>query len=83
MSAKQVPLSAWAKDPLHKELGTFMHTAFERDMEGMMQYTASVLGDWSKEDIMVYSTLFKRELRGHKKHGLYWQKGVWAQKPEA
>jgi len=74
-------LSAWAAEPLHKELGTLLHTAFEQDMAGMVQYTASVLGDWSEKEVMVYMAQFKRELRGRKKHGLFRQKAVWAQKP--
>ena len=75
-------MSGWPQDPRYKEMGSYMHTAFEKDMEGMMQYTASVL-DWSEQEIKVYMALFKRELRSHKKHGLFWQKVVWAQKPEA
>ena len=47
----------------------------------MVQYTASVLGDWSEKEVMVYMAQFKRELRGRKKHGLFRQKAVWAQKP--
>lgn len=54
----------------------------EADFEGLIVFMTNVLGDWTKEDIQVYISHLRREIRSGKKHGWYWQKIVWARKPE-
>ncbi len=64
-------------------MGMYAQAAFENDSEGFILYFASVLEGWSKEEIQVYLAHFRREIRLGQKHGWYWQKNVWARKPEA
>jgi len=50
-------------------------------MEGPLDYAATILGDWTREEIMVYAAQMRRELRQHKVHGYFWQKAVIGRKP--
>jgi len=77
----KIPVSGWAKDPKQKEIGQYFHACMEEDMEGPLDYAATILGDWTREEIMVYAAQMRRELRQHKVHGYFWQKAVIGRKP--
>jgi len=77
-----MPISPWPRDQKAKELGEAVKYSLEHDMEGMIQYTATVLADWSKEEVQVLFALLRRELRNPNIHAYFPQKVVWAQKPE-
>ena len=76
-----MPLSAWPEDPVQKQIGECSQACFEKDGEGMIQYTATVLGDWTREEVQTYLAQLAREMRGHKKHAYYEYKVVVGQKP--
>ena len=80
-SKKQVPLGSWPLDPRKKEIGRYAQLGFGLDVEGFILLLASAVG-WSKEEILVYASHFRRELRNPKYHGYYKQKAVWGRKPE-
>lgn len=76
-------MSSWPKDPRESEIGLGSQIAFLGDMEGMVLYTATILGDWSSEEVQLYMMQLRREIRSTKIHGWFWNKVVWAQKPES
>ncbi|KAF7554469.1 hypothetical protein G7Z17_g2896 [Cylindrodendrum hubeiense] len=76
------PIGSWPKDLKLREIGQYVQLAMEADFEGLIVFMTNVLGNWTKEDIQVYIAHLRREIRSGKKHGWYWQKIVWARKPE-
>ncbi|KAK4168200.1 S-adenosyl-L-methionine-dependent methyltransferase [Cladorrhinum sp. PSN259] len=78
---KKCPLGAWPKDPKQKQIGQYGHLMLEQDSEGLILFAANVLNGWKKEEVAVYISQVKRELRSNKKHCHYWQKIVWGRKP--
>ncbi|KAH7012949.1 S-adenosyl-L-methionine-dependent methyltransferase [Ilyonectria destructans] len=76
------PIGHWPKDKKLREIGQYVQLSMEADFEGLIVFMTNVLGDWTKEDIQVYISHLRREIRSGKKHGWYWQKIVWARKPE-
>ncbi|KAH7140367.1 S-adenosyl-L-methionine-dependent methyltransferase [Dactylonectria estremocensis] len=77
----KVPIGGWAKDPKLKEIGKYAQATLEQDVEGYVLFMASTVEGWTKEEIEVYISLLRRELRAGKMHPYYVQKAVWAQKP--
>ncbi|EEU38673.1 uncharacterized protein NECHADRAFT_45720 [Fusarium vanettenii 77-13-4] len=75
------PIGSWPKDEKLREIGQYAQLSMEQDFEGLILFMTNVLGGWSREDIQVYTTHLRREIRSGKKHGWYWQKVVWARKP--
>ncbi|KAF9781920.1 hypothetical protein IL306_012767 [Fusarium sp. DS 682] len=78
----KVPIGGWPKDPKMKEIGKFAQVCLEQDIEGYVLFMANTVEGWTKEEIEVYISLLRRELRQGKMHPYYLQKVVWAQKPE-
>jgi len=64
-----------------KEIGEFTRHTLLQDAEGYVLFMANTLG-WSKEEIMVYLAMFRREVRNPDYHPYYRQKVVWGRKPE-
>ena len=52
-------------------------------MEGLIGYAATVLGDWTREELQVWMAQLRRELKSPHVHGYYTYKVVYGQKPEA
>ncbi|KAI8665575.1 hypothetical protein NCS56_00993700 [Fusarium sp. Ph1] len=75
------PIGSWPKDENLREIGQYAQLSMEQDFEGLILFMTNVLGGWSREEIQVYITHLRREIRSGKKHGWYWQKVVWARKP--
>ncbi|KAJ4168583.1 hypothetical protein NW754_010501 [Fusarium falciforme] len=75
------PIGSWPKDEKLREIGQYAQLSMEQDFEGLILFMTNVLGGWSREEIQVYITHLRREIRSGKKHGWYWQKVVWARKP--
>ncbi|KAI8716871.1 hypothetical protein NCS52_00981700 [Fusarium sp. LHS14.1] len=75
------PIGSWPKDEKLRGIGQYAQLSMEQDFEGLILFMTNVLGGWSREDIQVYITHLRREIRSGKKHGWYWQKVVWARKP--
>jgi len=78
----KVPVSGWPKDPKLRELGNVVAICLNQDPEGQIAYSASVLGDYSKEELQVYVAHLRSEFNGKRKHGWYTTRVVVAQKPE-
>ncbi|KAH8714719.1 S-adenosyl-L-methionine-dependent methyltransferase [Ilyonectria robusta] len=76
----KVPIGAWPKDPKLKEIGKYAQATLEQDIEGYVLFMANTVEGWTKEEIEVYISLLRRELRAGKMHPYYLQKVVWAQK---
>jgi len=79
----QAPISDWPEDPEEKELGMFARFGFEEDMPGLIGYAATVLGDWTMEELEVWMAQLRRELKSRRVHGWHTYKVVYGQKPEA
>ncbi|KAL7943646.1 S-adenosyl-L-methionine-dependent methyltransferase [Trichoderma barbatum] len=76
----KMPIGGWAKDPKLKELGQFAQMVLERDAEGYIVFMANTLG-WTREEILVYIGMLRRDVRSKNFHAYYNQKVVWARKP--
>lgn len=74
------PLGSWPKNAKMKEIGQFTQLTLEQDAEGYMLFLANTLG-WSKEEIMAYLAMFRREMKSGKFQPYYRQKVVWGRKP--
>ncbi|KAL1854083.1 hypothetical protein VTK73DRAFT_8805 [Phialemonium thermophilum] len=78
----KTPVGGWPKDPKQREIGKFQQLAVLNDLEGTMLYMSHIIG-WSRDELTVYMAQLRRELRSKDIHGYYWQKVVWARKPES
>ncbi|KAM5362229.1 hypothetical protein ACJZ2D_012669 [Fusarium nematophilum] len=78
----KVPIGAWPKDPKLKEIGKYAQATLEQDIEGYVLFMANTVEGWTKQEVEVYISLLRRELRAGRMHPYYCQKAVWAQKPE-
>ncbi|KAF5025563.1 hypothetical protein F66182_2371 [Fusarium sp. NRRL 66182] len=74
------PVGGWPKDPKLRIIGQYMQAAFERDAKGSMLHMATVLG-WTEQEVTVFVSHFRREIRSDKIHSYFWQKVVWGRKP--
>jgi hypothetical protein len=81
LTVSQQPIGRWPKDQRMKEIGAFTQLALDMDAEGYLLYMANTLG-WTREEIMVYLAIFKREVRSGLYHAYYRQKVVWGRRPE-
>lgn len=64
-----------------KEIGRYAQATLEQDIEGYVLFMANTVEGWTKEEVEVYISMLRRELRQGKMHPYYHQKVVWAQKP--
>lgn len=74
-------MGPWPKDPIMKELGTLGQVALEADIEGYILFMASTVG-WTREEIQVYISHFRREIRTGRFCPYFTQRVVWGRKPE-
>lgn len=75
-----MPIGGWARDPKMKELGQFAQLVIEKDTEGYIVFMANTLG-WTREEILVYISLLRREIRSNNSHAYYKFKAVYGRKP--
>ncbi|KAJ4319078.1 hypothetical protein N0V84_006531 [Fusarium piperis] len=68
------------KDQQLRDIGSYMQLAFEQDAEGSVLFMATSLG-WTKEEVVVFLTHFRREIRNKDIHSYFKQKVVWGRKP--
>ncbi|KAL6901111.1 S-adenosyl-L-methionine-dependent methyltransferase [Trichoderma evansii] len=76
----KMPIGGWARDPKMKELGQFAQLVIEKDTEGYIVFMANTLG-WTREEILVYISLLRREIRSNNFHAYYKFKAVYGRKP--
>ncbi|KAM0321803.1 hypothetical protein ACHAQA_009900 [Verticillium albo-atrum] len=81
-STMKIPVGGWAKDEKQKEMGRFAQLTLESDPEGFVSFMAGLLDGWTNDDVLMYCAQFRRELKARKTHGYYYQRIVWARKPE-
>ncbi|KAH7222544.1 S-adenosyl-L-methionine-dependent methyltransferase [Fusarium redolens] len=74
------PVGGWPKDPKQRSVGQFMQAAFEQDAQGTVLHMATALG-WTEEEVIVFISHFRREIRSPKIHSYFRQKVVWGRKP--
>jgi hypothetical protein len=77
----QTPIGPWPKDERLNEIGRFSQMVLDQDAEGYILFIANTLG-WTREEILVYLAMLRREIRSAKHHAYYLQRVVWARKPE-
>jgi len=75
-----MPIGAWPQDPKLKEVGLFSQLVIEQDPEGYVLFMTNTLG-WSREQILSYIAVLKKEVRSGKCQPYYKQKVVWGRKP--
>ncbi|KAF9877804.1 methyltransferase domain-containing protein [Colletotrichum karsti] len=76
------PTSAWPKDPKLAEIGKWCRTSFMQGLDGIcLAYFTRVLG-WTKEEVIVFCSQVRNEVRKGKIHGYFPVYSVWGRKPE-
>ncbi len=65
-----------------REIGLYMRAAFERDMGGAVNMPATQLG-WNKEEITVYCSRMRKEMRDPRIHAYYKTQVTYGQRPLA
>jgi hypothetical protein len=78
----QLPIGSWPKDPKLQEIGSFAFAAMDQDLEGFVLYMASVVLGWSQDEVTVYCSQLRRELRSAKYHPYCRLRLVYGRKPE-
>uniref|UniRef100_A0A0D2YG92 Methyltransferase n=1 Tax=Fusarium oxysporum (strain Fo5176) TaxID=660025 RepID=A0A0D2YG92_FUSOF len=74
------PVGGWPKDPKQRSAGQYMQAAFEQDAQGTVLHMATALG-WTEEEVTVFISHFRHEIRSPKIHSYFRQKVVWGRKP--
>ena len=74
------PVGRWPREDTAREIGAYSQLAFEQDAEGAVLFMATTLG-WKKEEVTVFLSYFRREIRSYNIHAYYRQKVVWGRKP--
>ncbi|EWZ85313.1 hypothetical protein BFJ63_vAg6210 [Fusarium oxysporum f. sp. narcissi] len=78
----KLPIGSWPKDPKMQEIGNFAFAAMDQDLEGFVLYMASVVLGWSQDEVTVYCSQLRRELRSGKYHPYCRLRLVYGKKPE-
>ncbi|KAH7324204.1 S-adenosyl-L-methionine-dependent methyltransferase [Stachybotrys elegans] len=79
----KAPIGGWPKDPKLKEMGLYSQAAMEQDYEGFVLYMANMILGWSMEEVRVYCSQLRREMRSGKAHPYCRVRVVYGRKPEA
>ncbi|QPC73229.1 hypothetical protein HYE68_003981 [Fusarium pseudograminearum] len=75
------PVGGWPKDPEAQSIGQCTQATLEQDGKGTVLHMATALG-WSEEEVTVFISHLRREIRSPKIHAFFRQKAVWGRKPE-
>ncbi|CAF3526880.1 unnamed protein product [Fusarium graminearum] len=75
------PVGGWPKDPEAQSIGQYTQATLEQDGKGTVLHMATALG-WSEEEVTVFISHLRREIRSPKIHAFFRQKAVWGRKPE-
>ncbi|KAI2639086.1 S-adenosyl-L-methionine-dependent methyltransferase [Hypomontagnella submonticulosa] len=76
------PLAPFSSDPRLKEIGTYARSAMEEGMEGFALYLFTKGLGWSKEQVTVYLSRMRRELRDRRKSPYLLVQVVYGRRPE-
>ncbi|KXX75055.1 Phosphoethanolamine N-methyltransferase 1 [Madurella mycetomatis] len=77
----KTPVGGWPKDQHMNQIGRIAQAIMDQDVEGYILFIANTLG-WSRQQILVYLAMFRREVKSGKHHTYYSQRILWARKPE-
>lgn len=61
-------------------MGKFGQATLEQDVEGYVSYVASMQG-WTQDQVSVYASNLRREMRNTDIHGYYYLSLIWGRKP--
>lgn len=78
----QAPIGSWPKDPRLSQIGQFSQAAMEQDLEGFVLYMANIVLGWSRDQVLVYCSQLRREMRSSKFHPYCRLRVVYGRKPE-
>ncbi|KAJ5153940.1 uncharacterized protein N7500_009379 [Penicillium coprophilum] len=80
----KVPLGPWPKDKVLKEAGQLQYAHWITALEGWAMWLLTKFGaptPWSPEEVQVYLSKVRAELRNPRTHAYEYGRRVWARKP--
>ncbi|KFA51585.1 hypothetical protein S40293_03925 [Stachybotrys chartarum IBT 40293] len=78
----KAPIGSWPKDPRLSQIGQFSQAAMDQDLEGFVLYMANIVLGWSRDQVLVYCSQLRREMRSSKFHPYCRLRVVYGRKPE-
>ncbi|KAH7142157.1 S-adenosyl-L-methionine-dependent methyltransferase [Dactylonectria macrodidyma] len=78
----KVPVGGWAKDPSLQEVGQFLRSTMENDIEGYTLLLWHQVMGWPKDEYQVFLMGMRKALKNMRIHGYMNLRYVWARKPE-
>ncbi|KAI3066085.1 hypothetical protein CBS147339_8909 [Penicillium roqueforti] len=82
----KIPLGPWPKDKILKEVGQLQYAHWVAALEGWAMWLLTKFGapsPWSKEEVQVYLSKVRAELRNPRTHAYEYARRVWGRKPTA
>ncbi|KAJ5854695.1 hypothetical protein N7534_007238 [Penicillium rubens] len=80
----KIPLGPWPKDKVLKEVGQLQYAHWLAALEGWAMWLLTKFGapsPWSKEEVQLYLSNVRAELRNPRTHAYELCRRVWARKP--
>ncbi|KAH8675191.1 S-adenosyl-L-methionine-dependent methyltransferase [Ilyonectria robusta] len=78
----KVPVGRWAKDPKLRDVGQFLRSTMENDMEGYTLLLWHNIMCWPKDEYQVFLLGLRQALKNKRVHSYMKLRYVWARKPE-
>ncbi|KAI8665265.1 hypothetical protein NCS56_00961900 [Fusarium sp. Ph1] len=78
----KVPVGSWAKNPKLQQVGQFLRSTMENDMEGYTMILWHQVMGWPKDEYQVFLMGMRKALRDKRIHSYMNLRYVWARKPE-
>ncbi|KAJ5193100.1 hypothetical protein N7449_009242 [Penicillium cf. viridicatum] len=80
----KIPLGPWPRDKVLKETGQLQYAHWVTALEGWALWLLTKFGaptPWSQEEVQVYLSKVRAELRNPRTHAYEYARRVWARKP--
>ncbi|KAJ5593165.1 hypothetical protein N7537_010069 [Penicillium hordei] len=80
----KIPLGPWPKDKVLKEAGQLQYAHWVTALEGWAMWLLTKFGapkPWSSEEVQIYLSKVRAELRNPRTHAYEYARRVWARKP--
>ncbi|KAI8664214.1 hypothetical protein NCS55_00929500 [Fusarium keratoplasticum] len=78
----KVPVGSWAKDSKLQQVGQFLRSTMENDIEGYTMILWHQVMGWPKDEYQVFLMGMRKALRDKRIHSYMNLRYVWARKPE-
>ncbi|KAJ4211858.1 hypothetical protein NW759_012146 [Fusarium solani] len=78
----KVPVGSWAKNPKLQQVGQFLRSTMENDMEGYTMILWHQVMGWPKDEYQAFLMGMRKALRDKRIHSYMNLRYVWARKPE-